>query len=56
MNRWDLLLLALGIVVAVGSLVRLMRHRRDMLIADYNRQLQAHRKRRAAARAKDEAA
>ena len=44
LTRWDLALLAVAAYVAVMSLVRLMRARRDQLIADVQRQVKAHKK------------
>jgi hypothetical protein len=43
MSRWDVILLAIGAYVAVMALVRLMRRRRDELVADVQRQMEAHR-------------
>jgi len=45
MTRADLILLAIAAYVAVMSLVRLMRRRRDELVVDVQRQVEAHRKR-----------
>ena len=54
LSRWDLALLAVAAYVAVMSLVRLMRARRDQLVADVQRQVQARKKQaRAAAAAED---
>jgi len=44
MTRWDILLLVVAAYVAVMSLVRLMKQRRDVLIADVQRQMAAHRR------------
>lgn len=41
--RWDVVLMVIAAYVAVMSLVRLMIRRRDLLIADVQRQLQAQR-------------
>jgi uncharacterized membrane protein YqjE len=49
MDRWDIVLLIIGALVAVGSLVRLMRARRDQLVGQVRRQLAEHRRRKAAA-------
>ena len=43
MSRSDVILLAIGAYVAVMALVRLMRRRRDELVADVQRQMEAHR-------------
>jgi hypothetical protein len=45
MTRADLILLAIAAYVAVMALVRLMQRRRDQLVADVQRQVDAHRKR-----------
>ncbi|WP_425396726.1 hypothetical protein [Aeoliella sp.] len=49
MDRWDIALLVVASAVAVGTLVRLMRSRRDMLVADIKRQFDEHRRREAQA-------
>jgi hypothetical protein len=46
MSRSNMLLLAIGAYVAVMALVRLMRRRRDELVADVQRQLDARRHQR----------
>jgi hypothetical protein len=49
MSRSDLILMGVGAYVAVMALVRLMRQRRDELVADVQRQMDAqrhHRKKR----------
>ena len=43
MSRSDFVLLAVAAYVAVMSLVRLMKTRRDVLVADVKRQVDAHR-------------
>lgn len=43
MSRSDVILLMIGAYVAVMALVRLMRRRRDELVADVQRQMEAHR-------------
>ena len=43
MSRSDVILLAVGAYVAAMALVRLMRRRRDKLVADVQRQMAAHR-------------
>lgn len=48
MDGWDLALLAIASYVAVTSLVRLMRERRDVLSADMRRQIEAEKRRLAA--------
>jgi uncharacterized membrane protein len=42
-SRSDVILLAIAAYVAVMALVRLMRRRRDELVADVQRQMEAHR-------------
>ncbi len=60
MDRWDILLLVIGLAVAVSSLVRMMLSRRDKLVAQVKDQLAKHRKsskaRRSAASEKENAA
>jgi len=46
MTRSDIVLLAIASYVAVMALVRLMRRRRDELVADVQRQVQQRRKKR----------
>ena len=46
MSRSDVVLLVIGSYVAVMALVRLMNRRRDKLVADVERQMEAHRRRR----------
>ena len=50
MSRADIILLAIAAYVAVMTLVRLMKRRRDELVADVQRQVDAHRKRRSETR------
>lgn len=45
LSRSDTLLLAVAAYVAVMSLVRMMKRRREQLVADVQRQVEAHRKR-----------
>lgn len=45
MSRTDIILLAVAAYVAVMALVRLMKSRRDALVADVQRQVDARRKR-----------
>jgi hypothetical protein len=52
LSRTDVVLLAIAAYVAVMTLVRMMQRRRDQLVADVQRQVEAHRKR--AKRAQDE--
>ena len=52
MSRSDFILLAIAAYIAVMSLVRLMRKRRDQLVADVQRQVDARRK--SGQRAQDE--
>jgi hypothetical protein len=51
MDRWDIVLLITGAVVAVRSLVHLMRARRDLLVGQVKKQLDEHRQRESAAKA-----
>jgi hypothetical protein len=44
LTRSDILLLAIAAYVAVMTLVRLMRQRRDVLVADVQKQVQAQRR------------
>jgi hypothetical protein len=44
-SRTDAILLGIAAYVAVMALVRLMQRRRDELVADVQRQVEAHRKR-----------
>ncbi len=44
MSRADLVLLAIAAYVAVTALVRLMKQRRDVLVADVQRQIKVHRR------------
>jgi hypothetical protein len=44
LTRSDIILLAIAAYVAVMTLVRLMRERRDVLVADVEKQVQAHRR------------
>jgi hypothetical protein len=46
MSRADFILLAVAAYVAVTSLVRLMKARRDTLVADVQRQVAAHRRKK----------
>jgi hypothetical protein len=45
MSRADAVLLLIAAYVAVMALVRLMRRRRDELVADVRRQVEAHHRR-----------
>lgn len=45
MSRTDLILLGIASYMAVMTLVRLMKRRRDQLVADVQRQVDAQRKR-----------
>lgn len=56
MDRWEIVLLVIGALVAVSSLVRLMRARRDQLMGQFKRQISAHRRQEAAQSADEEAA
>jgi hypothetical protein len=44
LTRGEIVLLALAAYVAVMTLVRLMRQRRDVLVADVEKQVQAQRR------------
>jgi hypothetical protein len=44
LTRSDIVLLAIAAYVAVMTLVRLMRERRDVLVADVQKQVQAQRR------------
>jgi hypothetical protein len=44
MSRADILLLAIAAYIAVMTLVRMMKQRRDALVADVERQIKAHRR------------
>ena len=45
LTRSDTILLGIAVYVAVMTLVRLMQRRRDQLVVDVQRQVEAHRKR-----------
>jgi len=45
-NRSDIILLAIASYVAVMTLVRMMRQRRDALVADVQRQVNARRRKK----------
>jgi hypothetical protein len=44
MSRGDLILLAIAAYVAVMTLIRMMKQRRDELVADVQKQIKAHRR------------
>ena len=44
MSRADVVLLMVAAYVAVMTLVRMMKQRRDILVADVQRQIKAHRR------------
>jgi hypothetical protein len=44
MSHADIVLLTVAAYVAVMALVRLMKQRRDVLVADVQRQIKAHRR------------
>jgi hypothetical protein len=44
MSRSEIILLAIAAYVAVMTLVRLMKQRRDIVVADVQKQIKAHRK------------
>jgi hypothetical protein len=56
MSRADIILLAVAAYVSVMTLVRLMKTRRDALVADVQKQVAAHRRRvrKAASKAAEE--
>jgi hypothetical protein len=56
MSRADIALLAIAAYVAVMTLVRLMKVRRDALVADVQRQVDARRSKKPPAKSKDKAA
>lgn len=57
MDRWEVVLLIVGAFVAVRSLVRLMRARRDLLVAQVQAQIEQNKKKQQAKRARaDESA
>jgi hypothetical protein len=45
LTRTDVVLLGIATYIAVTTLVRMMQRRRDQLVADVERQVEAHRKR-----------
>jgi hypothetical protein len=57
MSRTDIILLTIAAYVAVMTLVRLMKSRRDALVADVQRQVEAqrHKKRRSSSDEQDAA-
>jgi hypothetical protein len=56
MSRSDLIILSVAAYVAVMTLVRLMKARRDALVADVQKQVEAHRRKKPAVPNKREAA
>jgi hypothetical protein len=44
LTRSDIILLSIAAYVAIMTLVRMMKRRRDELVADVQRQVQAHRR------------
>lgn len=44
MSRSDIILLMVAAYVAIMTLVRMMKQRRDVLVADVERQIKAHRR------------
>jgi Flp pilus assembly protein protease CpaA len=54
LSRSDIILLVVAVYVAVMTLVRLMRRRRDQLVADVQQQVNARRKRAKRAQDSDE--
>lgn len=51
MDRWNLVLMIAGALVAVVTLVRMMRARRDLLVGQVRQQLEEHRRRDTAGKA-----
>jgi hypothetical protein len=45
LDRWDVALLVVTCYVAVMTLVRMMARRRDQVVTDVERQIQAYKKR-----------
>lgn len=56
MSRSDLIILTVAAYVAVMTLVRMMKARRDALVADVQKQVDARRRKKASAPEKREAA
>jgi hypothetical protein len=56
MSRADIVLLIIAVYVAVMTLVRLMKARRDTLVADVQRQVDARRAIKPPAKSKEKAA
>ncbi len=56
MSRTDIALLAVAAYIAVMTLVRLMKGRRDTLVADVQRQVDARRGQKRPAKTQDKAA
>ena len=56
MSRSDLIILTVAAYVAVMTLVRLMKSRRDALVADVQKQVEARRRKKPPASNKREAA
>lgn len=54
-DPWDAILLAVAAAIAVSSLVRLMRGRRNQLVSQVQQQLNQQRQLKARAKAKAEA-
>ena len=44
MNRWDFILFGIGVWVAVMTLVRMMRSRRNQLVGQVKQQIEEHRR------------
>ena len=44
LDRWDLLLLGIAVLIAVGSLLKLMSARRDQLVSEVQEQIDARKK------------
>jgi hypothetical protein len=56
MSRTDIALLAIASYIAVMALIRLMKSRRDALVADVQRQVDARRGKKRPTEVKDKAA
>jgi hypothetical protein len=56
MSHADIILLAIAAYVSVMTLVRLMKSRRDALVADVQKQVAAHRRKRRPLKPEDSSA
>ncbi len=55
MDRWNIVLMIAGALVAVATLVRMMRARRDLLVGQVKQQFDEHRRRETAGQSADDA-